>query len=96
MNPGDFILLFVSFVLAGMALLVHGWAFNGIGAAILSTAGGLWQLWMQWLRHRSWQRHIDSGFAPGTQHLALTAAIGWFACTVGAGIWLLLTGLPSK
>jgi hypothetical protein len=53
MNPGDFLLLLLSLALAGISLLSHGWTLNGIGPALLSTAGGFWQLWMQWLRHRS-------------------------------------------
>jgi hypothetical protein len=88
MNPMDIILLIVSVAAAVMSVLTQGWSLNGIGPAILSITGGLWHLWMQWLRHRSWLRHRDSGFAPGTQHLALSAAVGWFLGMTGALIWI--------
>ena len=91
MNPMDFILLIVSVAVAVMSVALQGWTIHGIGPAIFSLAGGIWQFWMQWLRHRSWLRHRDSGFAPGTQHLALSAAVGWFVGMVGAMIWLLAT-----
>ena len=35
-----------------------------------------WCVLMEWLRHRSWVKHRDSGFSPGTQHLAMLAAAG--------------------
>lgn len=87
MNPGDFLLLFLSLGLAVLSLLAHGWTLNGIGPALLATVGGFWQLWMQWLRHRSWLRHRDSGFVPGTQHLAISAWLGWSIATITAVIW---------
>jgi hypothetical protein len=95
MNPTDFILLFCSLALAVVSLLAHGSTLSGVGPALLASAGGFWQLWMQWLRHRSWLRHRDSGFAPGTQHLALAAAVGWFLGTVGAAIWSVLAWKAS-
>jgi len=97
MSPMDLLLLFCSLTSAATALLIHGWTWNGIALAMLATAGGFWQLWMQWLRHQSWLRHRDSGFAPGTQRLALSAAIGWFLATVGADVWMFATwsGFPS-
>lgn len=88
MNPMDFVLLLQSAGVAIFSLARHGWTLNGIGPAVLSMTAGAWQLSMQWLRHRSWLRHRDSGFAPGTQHLALSAAIGWGIGMVGAMIWL--------
>lgn len=91
MSPTDLLLLFCSLAIGAMSLLIHAWTWNGIGPALLATAGGFWQLWMQWLRHQSWLRHRDSGFAPGTQHLALSAAVGWFLGTVGAGVWMFAT-----
>lgn len=91
MNPGDLILLFLSLALAAPSLLAHGWTLNGIGPALLSIAGGVWQIWMQWLRHRSWLRHRDSGFVPGTQHLALSAWLGWSLGVFAAVIWTILT-----
>jgi hypothetical protein len=47
MNPSDFILLILSLGFAPLSLLAHGWTLNGIGPAALSTAAGIWQLWMQ-------------------------------------------------
>jgi hypothetical protein len=91
MNPTDFMLLIVSLVVAIISIATNGWTSPGIGPAILSLAGGIWQFWMQWFRHRSWLRHRDSGFARGTQHLALSAAVGWFTGMIGAMIWLLAT-----
>lgn len=90
MNPTDFFLLLVSLMVAAVSVLVRGWTFSGIGPAILASAGGFWQLWMQWLRHRSWLRHRDSGFAPGTQYLELSAAIGWMIGMGGALLWVAL------
>lgn len=91
MNPGDYLLLLLPLGFAAVSLLAHGWTLNGIGPAVLSTAGGFWQLWMQWLRHRSWLRHKDSGFAPGTQHLAISAWLGWSLTAFAALIWGMLT-----
>lgn len=98
MNPGDFILLFLALAFAAASLIAQGWTLNGIGPALLSTAGGLWQLWMQWLRHRSWLRHKDEGFAPGTQHLAICAWIGWSLAVFAAVIWtgIALSSLKSR
>jgi hypothetical protein len=90
MSPTDFTLLFFSLAFAVLSLLAHGWTWNGAGPALLASAGGSWQLWMQWLRHRSWLRHRDSGFAPGTQHLALAAALAWSLTMVGAVVWAVL------
>jgi len=91
MNPSDFILLFLSLGFAAFSLLDHGWTMNGVGPALLATAGGFRQLWMQWLRHRSWLRFRDSGFVPGTQHLAISAWLGWSVGIGAALIWPMLT-----
>jgi hypothetical protein len=91
MNPGDLLLLLLSLAFAGLCLLAHGWTLNGVGPAMLATAGGFWQHWMQWLRHRSWLRHKDSGFAPGTQHLAISAWLGWSLAVFVAVIWAMMT-----
>ncbi len=93
MNPTDFVLLFGCTVLAGASLVAHGWGVNGIGPAVLALAGGLWNVWMQWLRHRSWLRHRDSGFAPGTQHLSCLATLGFGVGVYGAVLWLLVVHL---
>jgi hypothetical protein len=90
MNPGDFILLLFSLGFAFVSLLAHGWTLSGVGPALLATAGGAWQLWMQWLRHRSWLRHRDSGFVPGTQHLATAAWLGWSIFMFAAMTWTML------
>ena len=90
MNPGDFILLFLSLAFAAVSLVAYGWTLNGIGPALLSTAGGFWQLWMQRLRHRSWLHHKDDGFAPGTQHLAISAWLGWSLGILAAIIWAMM------
>ena len=91
MNPGDLLLLLLSVGFAVMCLLAHGWTLNGIGPALLSTVGGIWQLWMQWLRHRSYLRHKDEDFIPGTQHLAISAWLGWSLTALAALIWAMLT-----
>ncbi len=91
MNPGDLLLLLLPLPFAGLCLLAHGWTLNGIGPALLATAGGFWQLWMQWLRHRSWLRHKDSDFIPGTQHLAISGWLGWSLGVFAAMIWAMLT-----
>jgi hypothetical protein len=91
MNPGDFILLLLSLAFAALNLFAHGWMVNGIDPALLCTAGGFWQLWMQWLRHRSWLRHKEEGFAPGTQHLAISACLGWSLGVFAAVIWTIMT-----
>ncbi len=90
MSPGDYLLLFLSLAFAAMNLLLHGWTLNGIGPALLSMAGGFWHVWMQWLRHRNWLRHKDADFIPGTQHLAISAWLGWSLGTFAAGIWAYL------
>ena len=95
MTPMDFILLFLSAAVACLAVAAHGWTVQGLGPAALLIAAGVWQFWMQWLRHRSWLRHRDSGFAPGTQHLALSASIGYFLGITGGCVWLWLT-LPHR
>jgi lysylphosphatidylglycerol synthetase-like protein (DUF2156 family) len=91
MNPCDFILLLLSLGFAVISLLVHGWTLNGTGPVLLCTAGGFWQIWMQWLRHQSYLRHKNEDFIPGTQHLAISAWLGWSLTTFAALIWSFLT-----
>jgi len=91
MNPGDFILLLLSLAFAALNLFSHGWTLNGIGPALLFTVGGFWQLWMQWLRYRSYLRHKNEDFIPGTQHLAISAWLGWSLATFAAITWAMLT-----
>ena len=85
MIPSDFALLFLSLGIAALSLLAYGW--DGVGPAIIATAGGVWQLWLQWLRHRSWLRHRHLGFSPGTQHLASAAIYGWALAMIVGLIW---------
>ena len=87
MSPGDLSLLLLALAFAAVNLLVHGWTADGLGPALLCLAGGLWQGWMQWLRTRTWERHRDTGFVPGTQHLAIAAWLGWSLATFAALIW---------
>ena len=93
MNPGDFLLLLLSIVLAAALLVAKGWTIAGVGPAMLSVAAGLWQLWMQWLRHRSYLRHRGSGFVPPTQGLNTLAVTGWFLGMAAAITWWLLSAL---
>lgn len=55
---------------------------KGILPLCIVLAGVAWWMLMEWLRHRSWKRHKDSGFAPGTQHLAMLAAAGVLLCSI--------------
>lgn len=87
MNPGDYLLFVLSLMLATMSLLLNGGTANGIGPALLATAGGGWNLGMQWLRDRNWRRHKDSDFVPGTQHLAIAGWLGWSLAIFPALIW---------
>ncbi len=91
MNPGDILLVLLSLALATMSPLAQGWTVNGIGPALLATAGGGWYLAMQWLRHRNWLRHKDSDFIPGTQHLAISGWLGWSIAIFPALIWIART-----
>jgi hypothetical protein len=91
MNPGDLILLLLTLAFAALSLLAHGWTLNGIGPALLATAGGVWQLWMQRLRRRSYLRHRNTDFIPGTQQLAIAAWLGWSVATGAALVWSLAT-----
>jgi hypothetical protein len=91
MNATDFLLLLMSLGVVAGSVFVHGWTLTGIGPAGLILAGTFWHLWMQWLRLRSWLRHRESGFAPGTQHLALSAAVGYGLGVTGALVWVLVT-----
>lgn len=91
MNPGNLLLLLLSLAFACLSLLAHGWTLNGIGPAVLSMVGGFWQIWMEWFRYRSWLQHRDSGFVPGTQHLAISGWLGWSLALGAAVIWSMVT-----
>lgn len=91
MSPTDFFLLFVSLAFAAVSIAVRGWTLGGIGPALLATAGGIWQFWVQWLRRRSWLKHRDSETVlPSTEPLALSAAIGWMLGMGWALLWTFL------
>jgi hypothetical protein len=45
----------------------------------------------EWLRHHSWVKHRDSGFAPSTQHIAMIGTFVAGAAFVAAIVtWLLI------
>jgi hypothetical protein len=94
MNPFDFFWLTYALLLAILTVTIRGWNVNGVVPGLLWIAGAFWHLLMQWLRHRSWLRHRDSGFSPGTQHLALSAVVGLGLGMIGGTIWLLVTHTP--
>jgi hypothetical protein len=89
-NPTDYLILIVTGGLASLWVSALGLTLDGLGPAALVFGAGIWNFWMQWLRHRSWLRHRDSGFAPGTPHLALFAAIGFLLFMSCACIWAVL------
>ena len=90
MNLMDALLLIVTWGLAGRWVYIRGLTPSGIGPAVLLFLGGAWHIGMQWLRHRRWQRHRESGFAPGTQALDLLSATGFLLCVGGAVLWAFL------
>ncbi len=96
MTPTDFILASLCLIVAVVALLANGPTLNGIGPALLLVGSGGWQLWMQWLRHKSWLKHRESGFAPGTGHLSLAAAIGFSAGVGLAFFWLFIVSFAAS
>jgi hypothetical protein len=54
-----------------------------ISAGIV-LVGFAWSIFTEWLRHRSWKKHKDSGFAPSTQHLAWWGTLGLLLCCVAS------------
>jgi hypothetical protein len=95
MNPGDWLLAILPLLLAAMALLLHGWTLSGIGPATLLTAGVVWYVTFQRLRHRSWLKHRNEEFVPGAQGLVMTAIAGWALAGIAAMAWLWTT-LPRR
>lgn len=94
MNPADFLFVLLALGLAAFAVACDGWTLNSVGPGVLLIAGSVWNLWMSWLRHRSWLHHRESGFAPPTQHLLLIGVAGLLVGTVAAFVWVLLTHVP--
>ena len=45
---------------------------------VLIVAAIGWYGFFEWLRHRSYKKHIQTGFAPGTQHLLTAGIVGAF------------------
>lgn len=46
----------------------------------------VWWVFFEWLRHRSYKKHIHTGFAPGTQHLSLLASFGALVLTIAGSV----------
>ena len=90
MNPTDFLILLGTWGVAACLAFRRGRTPGDLGQATLFFLGGAWHTWFQWLRHRSWLRHRGSGFAPGTQHLAILAVGGLGFCLGGAALWAAL------
>jgi hypothetical protein len=61
---------------------------------VLVVAAVAWWFFFQWLRHRLYRKHIHTGFAPGTQHLAWTASLGALAFAVAGVVMLFLRRSP--
>ena len=77
MNPTDILVLLVTWGMAACLASRRGRTPSDLGQASLLFVGGAWHTFFQWLRHRSWLRHRGSGFAPGTQLLALLRSLAW-------------------
>jgi uncharacterized membrane protein len=43
---------------------------------VLAVAAAAWWFFCQWLRHRSYRKHIHTRTAPSTQYLAWAATLG--------------------
>ena len=90
MNPTDILILLATCGLAACSAFRQGGTPGGLGQAALLLVGGAWHTGLQWLRHRSWLRHRASGYAPGTQHLAILGVAGLVICVGGAAVWAVL------
>jgi hypothetical protein len=60
-----------------------------ISPVLAITAVG-WYVFFEWLRHRSYKKHIHTGFAPGTQHLLNPGIFGGFLLMLAAVLVALL------
>ena len=60
-----------------------------ISPVLAVTAIG-WYVFFEWLRHRSYKKHIHTGFAPGTQHLLNLGIFGGFLLMLAAVVLALL------
>jgi hypothetical protein len=54
-----------------------------VSLSLVAAAIG-WYFLVEWLRHRSYKKTIDTGFAPSTQYLALLGALGTLALMTAA------------
>ena len=54
-----------------------------ISPALAVTAVG-WYFFFEWLRHRSYKKHIHTGFAPSTQRLLNLGIFGGFLLMLAA------------
>jgi hypothetical protein len=90
MSPVAVLMFLGTLLLAGFSLAAFGFTINTTGPPALYVLGAGWQLWMEWLRHRSALRHRHTGFMPGTQHLALMGTLGFGVCMTAGFVWLIL------
>jgi hypothetical protein len=61
----------------------------GFHPLVLIAAAVVWYAFFEWLRHRSYLKHIKAGFAPGTQGLLLAGIVGGFLLSM-AGLVLMV------
>jgi len=60
----------------------------------LAVAAIGWYTFFEWLRHRSYKKHIHTGFAPGTQHLLILGISGGFLLMLAAVVLGLMRNKP--
>ena len=51
---------------------------------VLAVTAIAWYFFFEWLRHRSYKKHIHTGFAPPTQHLLNFGIFGGFLLMLAA------------
>ncbi len=59
-------------------------------APALVVAAVAWYAFFEWLRYRSYKRHIRTGFAPGTQHLLMAGVAGAFLLVLASFVLTIL------
>ena len=57
---------------------------------VLIASVVVWYAFFEWLRHRSYVKHIKTGFAPGTQGLLTVGILGAFLFVVGCMVLMIL------